>query len=319
MSRAPKFQNLDPAVSPKGRGAEFFKWFFWQRLTGVRPRDPRYPRAYRFPLLQNDGTRLRANRSRPSITFIGQSTLLLQLAGTNVLTDPNYASSIWTRKRITPPGISFDKLPAPDIILISHNHYDHLHAATVRRLGTKPRYLVPLGLKGWFKARGIVQVRELDWWQSAGLGKLKITFVPAQHFSRRGLLDTNRSLWGGWVIEGGGLSVYFAGDSGYFKGFKLIGRRFPALDVALLPIGAYDPPWFMRPMHLDPEEALQAFRDLGAKYFVPIHWGTFKLSDEALDEPLLRLQEGVRDSGLDEGRIWLLKHGQTRFIDQEEI
>jgi len=308
----PRFKNLDPEVSANRTG-KFLKWFIIDRLLGRRREDPRYPDGYSFEVVENDGAALRGNKNQTSFTFIGHSSVLIQLNGKNILTDPNYSDAVCTRKRITKAGIDFDKLPPIDLVLISHNHYDHLDKGTIRALGPQPHYFVPLGLKNWFSKRNIRQVRELDWWASGTFGDLRITLVPAQHFSKRGLFDLNATLWGGWVLEGKDSSFYFAGDTGYFPGFSRIGQRFPHLDAAMLPIGSYDPPWFMRPMHLNPEEALQAFMDLKAKYFIPIHWGTFKLSDEPLDEPLIRLNKGVEELGIDRNRIWVLKHGETRF------
>ncbi len=315
----PRFQNLNPEIAAKKRTGKFFKWFLWDRITGKRRKDLRYPDGYNFEVIENDAAALRENKERASFTFIGHATVLIQLDGKNILTDPNYSDSVWTRQRITRPGIAFDNLPPIDIILISHNHYDHLDADTIKALGPQRHYFVPMGLKNWFAELGITQVQELNWWKSTDFDGLKITFVPAQHFSKRGVFDANTTAWGGWVVEGKQNSFYFAGDTGYFPGFAEIGKRFPGIDVAMLPIGAYEPAWFMQPMHVNPEEALQAFADLRAKRFIPIHWGTFKMSDEFMDEPLIRLNKRVEELGISGDRIWILKHGETRFLEVDGL
>jgi L-ascorbate metabolism protein UlaG (beta-lactamase superfamily) len=272
---------------------------------------------------------LRSNRSEASITWIGHSTFLLQTGGLNLLTDPVWANRMATMKRLTPPGIRLSDLPDIDVVLISHSHYDHLHYRSIRRLPGNPLYLVPAGLGGAFRRRGLTPVHELNWWDSCLHAGQRFTFVPAQHWSRRTPWDTNRSHWGGWVVSPDRSDdpdcssaeqasearskwpvLYYAGDSGYFAGFQEIGRRFP-IDYALLPIGAYEPEWFMRMQHVSPEEAVQAFEDLGAAKFVPMHYGAFRLADDTPKEALDRLMAEWKRRRLVPERLCLLKIGET--------
>jgi L-ascorbate metabolism protein UlaG (beta-lactamase superfamily) len=276
------------------------------------------PRTARLPRVPNDGAALRANHREPTVTWVGHSTLLVQLDGVNVLTDPQWsdrASPVsWAGpRRVTSPGLRFEDLPPIHLVLISHDHYDHLDVATVRRLAAvhRPRFLVPLGLKAWFAGLGIHDVEELDWWDERKVGPLRVTCVPAQHFSGRTLWDRNRRLWSGWVVAGS-RRLYFAGDTAYFDGFRAIGERLGPFDLAAIPIGAYLPAVIMRPSHTTPEEAVQALEDVQGRRMVPIHWGTFDLAEEPIEEPPERLQAEVRRRGLEPGRLMLLRHGETR-------
>jgi len=274
----------------KMSAANAIKW----RLA---PHDP--PPRCPPPAKANDGAELRANCQLPSLTWIGHATVLVQAGGANVLTDPNFADDTGGLfRRLAPPGVALKNLPPIDVVVISHNHRDHLDEESVRALGPQVHYVVPLGLARWFHARKLDRVTELDWWQSTTVtarsgAEVKVTLVPAQHWSQRSGSDRNRTLWGGYVIDAGGKRAYFAGDTGYPAAFAEIGRRFPGIDWALLPIGAYAPRWFMHPQHMAPEEAAQAFRDLGAKELLPIHWATFRLSDEPMDEPPRLLYEAM--------------------------
>jgi N-acyl-phosphatidylethanolamine-hydrolysing phospholipase D len=215
---------------------------------------------------------------------------------------------------VSAPGLRFEDLPPIHAVVISHDHYDHLDEATVRRLARehRPRFLVPLGLKAWFGELGITDVDELDWWQSRTLGGLEITCVPAQHFSGRTLWDRNRRLWSGWVVRGRDRRFFVAGDTAYARVFKEIGARLGPFDLTAIHIGAYLPPVIMKASHTTPEEALDIFADVGARVMVPIHWGTFDLADEPLEEPPQRLDAEARRRGLGPDRIWILKFGETR-------
>lgn len=263
---------------------------------------PRPEKGFVPKAVANDGLLLRENTRELSITWIGHATLLLQLDGMSVITDPIFAARLFTIKRLAPPGVALADLPRIDVVLISHNHLDHLDEPSVRALGPEVQYVTPLGLGAWFRERGLTQVTELDWWQDVELsargGRVRITLVPAQHWSRRGMLDANLSLWGGFVIESATARCYFSGDTGYPAAFAEIGRRFPGIDYALLPIGAYAPRWFMRAQHIDPNEAVTAFGELQARKLVPMHWGTFRLSDEPLAEPPQLLREALGKAGL---------------------
>jgi N-acyl-phosphatidylethanolamine-hydrolysing phospholipase D len=277
------------------------------------------PRRATLPSVSNDGGGLRDNRGAATVTWIGHATLLVQLDGVNILTDPHWSEraspvSFAGPRRFMPPGLAFDALPPIHLVLISHDHYDHLDVNTVRRLAAthRPRFLVPLGLKAWFGELGITEVEELDWWQERTVRELTFTCLPAQHFSGRTLWDQNRRLWSGWAVAGREKRLFFAGDTAYYDAFKDIGARLGPFDVAAVPIGAYVPARIMRMSHTTPEEALQVFADVRAERLVPIHWGTFDLAEEPLEEPPQRLEAEARRRGLGEERVWVLKHGETR-------
>ena len=240
------------------------------------------------------------------VTLVNHSTVLLQQRGMHILTDPVWSQRVspfaWlgpARRRA--PGVRFEDLPRIDLVLISHNHYDHLDLPAIRKLaeGGEPRFVVPAGLGGWFGRRGIGPVHELDWGQSIGFPGATIHSVPAAHFSARGLFDRNRTLWCGYVVESAGRILYFAGDTGFGSHFELIRERFGSPRLAMLPIGAYQPRWFMSPVHMAPDEAIRAHRILGARTSIAIHHGTFQLADEAIDTPPRVLREcGAPDSFL---------------------
>jgi len=262
---------------------------------------------------------LHYNHDDATVTWVGHATLLVQLDGVNVLTDPQWSDraspvSFAGPRRVTPPGLRFEDLPPIHVVVISHDHYDHLDKATVTRLAVehRPRFLVPLGLKAWFADAGVTDVEELDWWDRRVVRGLAFTCVPAQHFSGRTLWDRNRRLWSGWVVAGRSKRLYFAGDTAYFDGFREIGTRLGPFDFAAVPIGAYLPPVIMKASHTSPEEALQALADVRGRRLVPIHWGTFDLAEEPLEEPPQRLLAEARRLRLDLNRVWILKHGETR-------
>jgi len=304
-----RFRNLDPLESG-GFGA-FLRWKVWDGLLG---RNTRAPATAAVPRVEPDLERLRTPPGPGEgarITWIGHATFLVQLEGRSFLTDPVLVDSLpgFIRRNV-PPAIPFEKLPPIDAVLVSHNHYDHLDVPTLRRIGAP--VVAGLGTRRLL-ARERILCTELGWWQSTRVGGVTITFVPAQHFSQRGLGDRNEALWGGFVVEGGSAALYHSGDTAAFSGFRAIGRRF-ALDAALLPIGAYDPRWFMAPVHLDPEQALQAFEELGARTFFAMHWGTFKLSDEPLDEPPHRIEAERLRRGLPPDRVRVLAIGETADV-----
>lgn len=226
------------------------------------------------------------------VTLINHSTLLLQQCGANILTDPIWSerpspfNSIGPRRR-REPGVRWEDLPRIDTVLLSHNHYDHLDLATLRRLSGlgQSQFIVPVGVARLLRNQNIGPVHELDWGESTPLAGTTIHSVPALHFSARGLFDRNRTLWCGYVIEAAGRIVYFAGDTGFGEHFALIRERFGAPHLALLPIGAYEPRWFMSPVHMAPDEAVRAQEILGAKTAIAIHHGTFQLGDEGIDTP----------------------------------
>ncbi len=308
------FRNVNPA---------FTRPAFWTRTAFFLRRSWEatfHPRSVSFPRVENDGRRLRENHAEATVTWVGHSTLLIQLDGVNLLTDPQWSGraspvSFAGPRRVTPPGLRLEDLPPIDLVLISHDHYDHLDVSTVARLAAThhPRFVVPLGLKGWLAGLGITEVDELDWWDSRTFRGLTLTCLPAQHWGARSWWDQNRRLWSGWAVTGRTKRLYFAGDTGYYKPlFEEIGRRLGPFDLAAIPIGAYIPPAIMRLTHTTPEEALLVFADVRGRHFVGIHWGTFDLTDEPLDEPPARTLAEARRRGLDPDRIWLLRHGETR-------
>lgn len=302
-----RYQNLDTAVVPK-TFKEVRQWRRERRSGKMKAKDY----SYQVPVVQPDLAYLHANASEPTLTWIGHSTFLVQLAGLNIITDPIWAEQLAFHKRLAPAGIAVADVPPIDVILISHSHYDHLNIASLKALSGSKMLIVPVGLGDKLRRKGFSSLIELDWWESASIRGVQFTFVPAQHWTRRTLVDTNSSLWGGFVMAcDAAPSVYFAGDSGYFEGFKQIGMRFPDLDLALMPIGAYDPEWFMSAQHVTPEEALLAFRDVGAKRFVPMHYGSYKLADDTPREALDRLEAESRRLGLGADTVRILPHGQT--------
>lgn len=304
-------------------GSRFLEWQ-WERIRDAVPKPP--ANAYRFPMAEPDLPWLTTNRSQASATWIGHATVLVQVNGVNVLTDPIFSEraspvSFAGPQRKVVPGLGLAQLPHVDVVLISHNHYDHLDRDSVRALnsqaGGPPLFLVPLGLKSWMAALGITNVRELDWWSQTSVPGLDLHLVPVQHWSARGIHDRFDTLWGGWMVRTPAsapkpFSFFFAGDTGYSKDFADIGAKFGNVDLALLPIGAYAPRWFMRGQHIDPAEAIKIHRDLKASHSIAIHWGTFELTDEALDEPPALLAREMQQAGMPVKDFSVLRHGETR-------
>ena len=263
----------------KPAGSQTLKWLLgWH--DEKRPKSPATGVA--IPYVANDGRALRRSVS-DTLTWIGQASFLIQLGGKNLLIDPVLSRSLGFIKRNSPPGLDWPAMPKIDVVFITHNHRDHMDAPTLKRIGPAPVYVVPKGLGKWFLHNGFPRVIEMGWWQQESIEGLDVTFVPAEHWSRRSLTDINTSWWGGYVIARNGLRIYHCGDTGWFDGFSQIAQRFPDIHAAMMPTGAYAPRWFMRAQHIDPEEAVKAFKIIGARQFVGMHWGTFKLSDEPLD------------------------------------
>lgn len=290
------------------------RWSVVDRLSGRRRIERAGPPA---PAAVPELGLIQERSARPRLTWIGHASFLGSLGGASFLIDPVFSKRVgWLVSRHVPAALQAPQLPPLDALLVTHSHYDHLDRPSIRALPRKVPVFVPLGLGTWFVSLGFEQVTELDWWESARAGSLGITLVPACHWSRRGLGDTNRSLWGGFVIEGGGRRLYHCGDSAWFEGFAEIGRRFPGLEAALLPVGCYSPAWFMERYHMNPEQAGRAFCDLGARRLVPMHWGTFKLADEPLGEPVERLRRWWLERAPDGGRELVIPAvGQTLFFD----
>ena len=310
------FRNNYPSAA---RGS-FWKWQRSRWANGL----PKVPQGgYRFEVLRPDVGWLRRNRTEPALTWIGHATFLLQLDGVNVLTDAHFSErasplQFAGPQRVVAPALRLAELPHIDAVVISHNHYDHLDRPSVKRLAAQAggcaHFFVPLGLKAWFAGIGIHEVTELDWWDEARLRGLKLTLTPVQHWSSRTPWDRDRTLWGGWVVESPQFRFFFAGDTGYSQDFKDIGQRLGFVDLAALPIGAYEPRWFMQIMHVNPEEAVKIHRDLRARHSVAMHWGTFILTDEPLDEPPQRLAAARRAAGISPETFFVMKHGETRRL-----
>jgi L-ascorbate metabolism protein UlaG (beta-lactamase superfamily) len=301
---------FNPGVRENGF-RDALRWMMRRKIGPWRRWIPSTPGPK--PAEQVDGSTL-------SVTFVNHSTVLLQTEGMNILTDP-----VWSR-RVSPvsftgpqrhrdPGIRFEDLPEIHCLLISHNHYDHFDAPTLKRLAARhePTVFCPLGLAGPLRRLGFQKVRELDWWQSEALGEWSIHCVPAQHFSARTPFDRNRRLWCGWVIEAAHGNLYFAGDTGFCEVFTSLRDRFSRFRLALLPIGAYEPGWFMGPIHMTPEQAVEARSILDAATAVAIHFGTFALADDGETEPVERLQRALQDRE-DVDKFWILQEGEVRPV-----
>jgi L-ascorbate metabolism protein UlaG (beta-lactamase superfamily) len=249
------------------------------------------------------------------VTWVGHATYVVQIGGKVILTDPVWSRKIpGVRERLTPPGLPLSAVPRVDAVVISHNHYDHLDAPTIRRLPRDTPVFVPGMLGAWFRSRGFRSVTEMDWWETAPVGSVTLEFVPAHHWSRRGLTDTCKTLWGGFLLSDGSSKIYFAGDTGYGHWFGEIGKRHPDIDLALMPVGAYEPNWFMRPMHCNPAEAVRACADLGARRMATMHWGTFVLSAEPLLAPVAEAERAWAAAGRSRDDLWTLAVGESRAL-----
>jgi L-ascorbate metabolism protein UlaG (beta-lactamase superfamily) len=289
-------------------------------LRMMRERRTRWPRWVEnkgVPRLEGP---LGANEA--AITFVNHATFLIQIDGVTILTDPVWSERAsplrWAGpRRVREPGVPFEDLPAIDVILLSHNHYDHLDIATLMRLRRRcdPTVVTAHGDARLVAPLGYTKIHELDWWDDVRFtDMLRITFVPAQHFSARGLFDRQKSLWGGYVLEFQGRRIYFGGDSGYSTHFRDIKARLGSPDIAILGIGSYEPQWFMAPIHMNPAEAVRAHCDLGAKQSIGMHFGTFQLTPEPIDEPKQELARALVQGGIPDSQFVVLEEGETRVF-----
>jgi N-acyl-phosphatidylethanolamine-hydrolysing phospholipase D len=326
------FRNNDGDFQPKSL-ADVLRWRWNASRHGLPPR-PNNP----IPRTQPDLAFIHANAKagaamEPAVTWIGHATVLAQLSGLNALTDPIFsdrASPVQFAgpKRHQPPGLALGELPRIDLVVVSHNHYDHLDEASIRHLnaqeGGAPLFVVPLGLKDWLHDKGVSNAVELDWWDShlvpAPGGEVEVMLLPSQHWSSRSLDDRMLTLWGGFAVLAPECHLFYAGDTGYSRDFKEIRKRLAGrqdrggFDIALLPIGAYEPRWFMKEQHVNVQEAVKIHQDLGPKRSLGVHWGTFELTDEALDEPPKQLVLEREAAGISEEEFFVLSIGQTRRI-----
>jgi N-acyl-phosphatidylethanolamine-hydrolysing phospholipase D len=345
----PYFDRLKPHHTAEGfknnysdnvvkAGSAFLRWQY-ERLRDGLPPQP----ATATPAVAADLAFIKTNAManglggntapmQPAITWVGHATMLVQASGLNVLTDPVFSQraspvQFVGPKRAQPPGLAVADLPKIDVVLISHNHYDHLDVDSIKALvnqgWAEPLFIVPLGLKDWFNKLGVTNVKELDWWDSVVEKGVEFNFTPVQHWSSRSLGDRSQTLWGGWAVMGPDFHWYFSGDTGYSQDFADTQKRFAArqtaalgggFDIALIAVGAYEPRWFMKEQHVNPAEAVQIHQDLRAKRSVGVHWGTFALTDEPLDQPPKDLADAKRAAQVSDDDFFLLAIGQTRKL-----
>jgi N-acyl-phosphatidylethanolamine-hydrolysing phospholipase D len=318
------FRNPWPDSEPRGL-SDLLRWNRERRAQML----PQTPPQGSFPTARPEIAYPRASATDHTATWIGHSTVLLQFGGLNIITDPVFSERAfpvpWAGpRRIMDPAVAIDALPPLDVVLLSHIHYDHLDKQSVRQIArAHPRatWVAPLGVGAYVRGWGVHEIIELDWWQETTIGALKVTATPARHFSARRLGDRNKALWSGFAFELAGKRAFFAGDTAYHPEFGEVGGRCGPFDFVMIPIGAYDPRWFMHVVHVDPEEAVQIYQDIVGRHpaeplplMLGIHWGTFRLTDEAMDEPPKRTAERWRAVGLQPDRLWIARFGETRRL-----
>ncbi len=316
ISSPPSSPYTNPEVAEKRhRFIDFLKW----RMGGNSTRPTVSGSMGQFPVMKPDLKSIHSPGNNLTVTWIGHATLLVQMDGVNILTDPIFSRRCspvqWAGpERITPVSLTPNELPPIHLVLISHNHYDHLDKNSVLALGDSPLWIVPMGLKSWFSSLGIQNVVEMEWWDEHRMNNLTIVSTPSQHFSGRTPFDSNRTLWSSWAVLGNNFRFWFAGDTGYCSAFKTIGDKLGPFDLAAIPIGAYDPEWFMNSMHVTPEQAVSIHRDIRSRLSVGMHWGTFILTDEPPEEPPQRLIQALEMAEEDPKSFITLTHGETMVL-----
>ncbi|MGZ3770017.1 MAG: MBL fold metallo-hydrolase [Bdellovibrio sp.] len=304
------YNNYENSPKPS-----FWKWQ-WERLTSPnKNEEPFHPE-----IIKTNTEYLRKNHVENTLTWIGHSSTFLQVDGVNILIDPIFSErvspvSFLGPKRQAAVPFKMDELPPVDVVLLSHNHYDHMDIPTLKNLAglyTNTLFLVPLGNQKFLNNEGIKNVKEMDWWDSYNIKTAVLTFVPAQHWSQRNFFDYKKTLWGGWHVATPKNKILYSGDTGYSKDFQDIHKKLGDVDVAIIPIGCYEPQWFMKLYHVNPEEALQIHQDIKAKLSIGVHWGTFRLSDEPMSQPPIDLQKALKKyQSHHSGDFRVLKHGET--------
>jgi L-ascorbate metabolism protein UlaG (beta-lactamase superfamily) len=303
--------NLDGTTPDKGL-RDILKWQIGDRWAGRRSRDDG---DFVTPRRENDGSALAG--AGPHATWIGHASFVFRLGGALVATDPVFAERMGPRRRLAAPGIDPWRLPRLDVVTVSHSHYDHMDLPSLRLLAQRgdPLFVVPKDNAEVLQGAGIGKVTELGWWESVEAAGVRVTCVPAQHWSMRVPWDRNARLWGGFVYESAEGVAYHAGDTAMSEDvFRAIADRCPAIDWAMMPIGAYDPTWFMSAQHMGPEEAGRAWALLGARNLLAMHWGTFKLTDEPIGEPPVRARAWFAQNGYAPDRLWVMDVGETRRL-----
>ncbi|HTR54036.1 MAG TPA: MBL fold metallo-hydrolase [Kofleriaceae bacterium] len=284
----------------------------WKVLRQSEPRHADHAELDAIRPAVRDGGAEALATGAPCAVWIGHATWALRLGGKLVVTDPIWSPSIsGVVRRLVPPGVALDAMPAADIVVVTHDHRDHMDLPTLAKLPDSATYVVPLGNAARLHKPNVV---ELDWWQTHELGELAITLVPARHWSMRAPWNRNDTLWGGYVVRAPEGTAYHSGDTAWGEHFAEIGARIGAIDWAMLPIGGYSPRWFMEPQHVDPIEAARGFEALGARELFAMHWGTFRLTDEPIGEPPARLRAYWRERGWDDARLWIADVGEARRL-----
>lgn len=312
------FVNSDGTVVSKPM-SDLLRWYRERFGKSLPPPPGEFMANYdAFPVRTFKASPLESP-SQIRASWLSHASVLLEFQGLTVLTDPHFCERAFpvqwagpARKVKSPTNVA--DLPQIDVVVISHNHYDHMDEGTLLDLAKKSPntlFLVPLGVEKTFQSWGIHNVKAMDWWDKKSIRGAEFTFVPAYHWSARTLLDRNTTLWGGWAVKHPRLNFFFSGDTGYSEDFKEIGRRLGPFDFSAIAVGAYEPRWFMKAQHINPDEAVKIHQEVGSKKSIGVHWGTFELTDEPLDQPIGDLAKARMKYGLPESEFELLEHGQT--------